>query len=218
VSARRRSPAKSSETRSALLDAAEHLMLDEGYAAVTARRVAANAGVNVALVYYYFANMDELFIALFRRGADTRLALQEQVLASEQPLWGLWDLTHHQTSTALTLEFIALANHRKVIRTEIADYLKKFRTMQLETMPTVLEGYGIDPSTRPPVAVILSMWGISQYLLIEQAFDLDIGHAETVALIEREIATLEGPRRSRADERDEHVGARPHLAYDKRET
>jgi AcrR family transcriptional regulator len=200
VSARRRSPVESSETRSALLDAVERIMLEEGYAAVSARRVASEAGVDVALVYYYFANMDELFLALFRRGADVSLETQAKVLASSQPLWGLWDLTHHQTSTALTLEFIALANHRKAIRAEIADYLRKFRTMQLETMTTVLENYGVDPVTRPAASTILSMWGISQYLLIEQAFDLDIGHAETVALIEAHISALEGPRRASPDE------------------
>jgi AcrR family transcriptional regulator len=200
MAARRRSPAASSETRSALLDAAQRLMLEEGYAAVSSRRVAATAGVNVALVYYYFANMDELFIALFRRGADSSLEAQATVLASPQPLWGLWDLTHHQTSTAVTMEFIALANHRKAIRAEIANYSKMFRTMQLETMSTVLESYGIDPQTWPPASIILLMWGISQYLLMEQAFDLNTGHAETVALIEEHIAALEGPRQSSADE------------------
>ncbi len=186
--------------RTALLDAAERLMLDEGYAAVSARRVASEVGVNVALVYYYFANMDELFVALFRRGADTSLEAQAKVLASPQPLWGLWDLTHHQTSTALTLEFIALANHRKAIRAEIADYLQKFRKMQLETMSAVLEGYGLDTRTWPPASVILMMWGISQYLLIEEAFDLDTAHAETVALIEGHITSLEGPRQASSEE------------------
>lgn len=171
-------------------------MLDDGYASVTARRVAAHAGVNAALVYYYFANMDELLLALFRRGADARLEEQEKVLSSPQPLWGLWDLTHHQTSTALTLEFVALANHRKTIRAEIAGYLGKFRKMQIESISAVLEGYGLDPQTWPPGSIILTMWGLSQYMLIEQAFDLDTAHAETIALIEGHIAALEGPRRS----------------------
>jgi AcrR family transcriptional regulator len=186
--------------RSALLDAAERLMLEQGYAAVSARRVAAQVGVNAALVYYYFANMDELLIALFRRGADTSLEAQAKVLASPQPLWGLWDLTHHQTSTKLTLEFIALANHRKSIRAEIASYQRKFRGMQLDTMSTVLEGYGIDPKRWPAGPIILTMWGVSQYLLIEQAFDIETAHAETVALIEELITALEGPRRSRPEE------------------
>jgi hypothetical protein len=96
----------------------------------------------------------------------------------------------------LTLEFIALANHRKSIRAEIANYMKKFRAMQLDTMSTVLEAYGLDPETWPPGSIVLTMWGISQYLLIEQAFDLDTAHADTIALIEKHITALEGPRQS----------------------
>jgi len=170
-------------------------MIEEGYAAVSSRRVAARAGVNVGLVYYYFATMDDLFIALFRRGAERSLKRQELVLSSKQPLWGLWELTHQQSNPAVTMEFIALANHRKAIRTEIAEYSRRFRTMQLEAMTQVLERYGIDPITWPPASFIVMMTGISRFLLIEDGFDLDIGHAETISLIERFITDLEGPRR-----------------------
>jgi hypothetical protein len=62
----RRSPVDDSATRTALLDAASVLMLDEGYAAVTTRRVAQQPGVNNGLVSYYFGTMDGLFIELFR--------------------------------------------------------------------------------------------------------------------------------------------------------
>lgn len=169
-------------------------MIDEGYAAVSSRRVATQAGVNVALVYYYFATMDDLFVALFRRGAERSLERQAQVLSSPQPLWGLWDLTHHQSDPAVTMEFIALANHRKEIRAEIADYSRRFRAMQLEVMTTVLESYGVDLARWPAASIIVMMTGISRFLLIEEGFDLDTGHAETVALIERHITALEGPR------------------------
>jgi AcrR family transcriptional regulator len=170
-------------------------MVEEGYAAVSSRRVATEAGVNVALVYYYFATMDDLFVALFRRGAERSLERQAEALSSPQPLWGLWDLTHHQSNPAVTMEFMALANHRKEIRTEIAGYSRRFREMQLEAMTTVLKNYGVDPLTWPPASVIVMMTGISRFLLIEESFDLDLGHAETVALIERHITALEGPRR-----------------------
>jgi AcrR family transcriptional regulator len=200
VPPRRRSRTESSEARDALLDAAERLMMEEGYAAVSSRRVATQAGVTVGLVYYYFATMDDLFIALFRRGAERSLERQAQVLSSAQPLWGLWDLTHQQSNPAVTMEFIALANHRKAIRAEIAEYSRKFRTMQLEVMGSVLEGYGLDPATWPPASVMVMMTGISRFLLIEEAFDLDTGHAETVALIEQQITALEGPRQQVHDD------------------
>ena len=97
----RRSRQEDSKTRIALLDAAQELMLEEGYAAVTSRRVAARAGLNTGLVYYYFGPMDELFVALFQRRAEWMLERQAQALASEQPLWALWDVIHNEANSAL---------------------------------------------------------------------------------------------------------------------
>ena len=48
-------------------------MLEEGYAAVTSRRVAAQAGLKPQLVHYYFRTMDDLFLAAYRRRADQGL-------------------------------------------------------------------------------------------------------------------------------------------------
>jgi AcrR family transcriptional regulator len=191
----RRVGAEDSKTRAVLLDVTEQLMLEEGYASVSSRRVAKEAGLNAALVYYYFGTMDELFIALFRRGAERSLERQALALASGQPLWALWELTHSLTNTALTMEFLALANHRKAIRSEIVSYSERFRSMQVEAMSTALEGYGIDPECWPPVTVMLLMSGISRFLLMEEAFAIDTGHAETIALIERYLCQLEGERR-----------------------
>ena len=190
----RRSPVDGSVTRTALLDAAAAVMLEEGYAAVTTRRLAQRAGVNNGLVSYYFGTMDSLFIELFRRGAERSLGRLRQALRSPQPLWALWELTHDFTGNALTMEFIALANHRKAIRAEIAEYSRTFRALQLEALSGVIKGYGVDPQRWPPASLILAMAAASRFLHIEAGFDVSIGHAELIAVIEREIAALEGPR------------------------
>lgn len=192
--AARRGNAGDPKTREALLDAAQDLMLSDGYAAVTTRRVAAKAGVNSALVFYYFDSLDGLFVALFRRGAERSFERLQQALSSPQPLWGFWDLIHDPSGSALTMEFIALANHRKAIRAEISDYSRRFRRTQLDTLTAVLEGYGVDPEQSPAASVIVILSSISRFLLIEEAFDLDIGHAETEALVEKHIRALEGER------------------------
>jgi AcrR family transcriptional regulator len=189
----RRSPVDDSTTRTALLDAAAAIMLEEGYAAVTTRRLAQRAGVNNGLVSYYFGTMDALFIELFKRGAERSLARLVESLQSPQPLWALWELTHDFTSNALTMEFIALANHRKAIKAEISAYSLRFRTVQLEALTGVLAGYGVDPGRWPPAAVILAMAAASRFLHMEEGFDVLVGHAELVAVIEREIGALEGP-------------------------
>jgi AcrR family transcriptional regulator len=195
MAAARRQGTQDTKARTALLDAAEQLMLEEGYAAVSSRRVAKRAGVNAALVHYYFGLMDDLYIAVFRRRAQWMLERQAEALSSPQPLWALWELTHEQANTALNLEFLALGNHRKAVRVEIANYSKKYRRMQIDALSNVLEGYGLDPEVWPPMSVILVMFGISRFLLMEEAYDLDIGHAETIAIVERYLHQLEGERR-----------------------
>src|SRR5262245_33115014 len=109
-------------------------MVEEGYPAVTSRRIAAEAGVNPALVHYYFRTMDDLFLALFRRRAEMGLQQQAAAVASDQPLWALWDQSRNSQGTALTNEFVALANHRKVIRTEIAATVAHYRAEEIKVI------------------------------------------------------------------------------------
>lgn len=181
-------------TRNSLLDGAQHVMLTEGYAAATIRRVASEAGVNSALVSYYFGSIDGMFVALFQRGAERSLNRLQQALASPQPLWGFWDLIHDRSNSASTMEFIALANHRHVIRDEIASYSRRFRAAQLDSLTAVLEGYGIDLDEWPASVVILGLSSLSRFMLMEEAFGIDVGHAETEAKVEAFIRTLEGER------------------------
>lgn len=194
------SPARTGEdtsARTALLDAAERLMLRDGYAAVTSRGVAAEAGLNPGLVYYYFGPMDSLLIEVFRRRAARMVERQEEALASEQPLWALWDLIRDQTNTALNLEFLALGNHRKAIRAELKKFSIRFRRMQFEGLEKVLSEHGVDTKLWPPEAVMLFMDGITRFMLEEDAYGLNLGHAQAEAVVERLIGELEGKRRGR---------------------
>jgi AcrR family transcriptional regulator len=101
----RRIGAEDSATRRMLLDAATRLMIEEGYAAVTSRKVAARAGLKPALVHYYFRTMDDLFVALVRRGARQNLARYAGALASPRPLRALWKLSSDPAGVTLTTEF-----------------------------------------------------------------------------------------------------------------
>ena len=189
----RRIGTETSPTRAALLDAAADLMREEGYAAVTSRRLAEKAGLKAPLVHYYFRTMDDLFIALFRRLSERGLERQTKALASDQPLWSLWEFVKDDPNTALTMELLALANHRKALRVEIATSGERFRNLQLEVVSRVLQDHGVDPATHPPIAVIVLMSSISRFLVMEEAFGITAGHAETIALVEHYLAQLEGP-------------------------
>ena len=199
----RRIGTETSKTRSTLLDAAEKLMLEEGYAAVTSRHVAARAGLKPQLVHYYFRTMDDLFLALFRRRAEQGLERQAEALASAQPLWALWDLSRDPRGTSLTMEFIALANHRKAIRAEIASAAERFRAEQLKGIEAVLGRYGIGVEQCPPMVFTVLLSSISRFLVIERVtLGMSTGHDETVAFVEDFLFRMEGKRQVSAGSSD----------------
>lgn len=196
MASRRPTDSEEPDARTALLDATERLMLTEGYAAATSRRVAAEAGVNAGLVYYYFGPMDNLFVEVFRRSAARMLGRQAEALASDQPLWALWDLIRDQTNTALNLEFLALGNHRKVVMDEMKDFSERFRHVQFDGLSKVLAKYGVDTAMWPPEAVMLLLDGVSRFMGEERAYGLSLGHAQAISVIERLIGRYEGKRRA----------------------
>ena len=191
MASNRRIGLEQSKTRALLLDATEQIMRDEGYAAVSSRRVASRAGLKPQLVHYYFRTMDDLFLALFRQRTEEGIARHAEALASDQPLRALWEVSRDPEGTALIMEFSALANHRKVIAAEIQHYGDRLREMQVAALARTLEGRGVDPDVLPPVVASILISSVSLFLRMEDGIGMSSGHAETEALIERWITQLE---------------------------
>ena len=192
----RRIGAETSKTRVVLLDAAEKLMLEEGYAAVTSRRVAAAAGLKPQLVHYYFRTMDDLFLALFRRRAEQGLERQARAFESDQPLWAVWELSRDPRGNALTMEFTALANHRKEIRAELAASAERYRSELRQGLEAVFERYGVRAGELPPLVCTVLLTSLSRVLVIEhETLGMTTGHAETLGFVEGLLRRLEGDRR-----------------------
>ena len=188
----RRIGAPDAKNRGLLLDAAEQLMLEEGYGAVTSRRVAEKARLKPQLVHYYFRTMDELFLEIFRRRAEEGLHVQAHALQSPQPLWALWRFGTDPAFTRISMEFMALANHRKELRAEIAYYAERFRDEQRQAVTSALQRYGVSRQDMPPVVCTVLMTSLSRFLVLEQAVGISGGHAETLELVESYLRRLEG--------------------------
>jgi AcrR family transcriptional regulator len=189
----RRSPTEDAPGRTSLLDAAQHLILNEGYAAVTARRVAAQAGLKPQLVHYYFASMDELFVQLVRRDAAYGRAQLERALASAQPLRALWRLSTNPTITALSVEYLAVANHRKAIATEVAAAAEQFRLAQYEAFRQALDRHDLDTGTIPLGALLVALEGLARVIVMERNVGTHTFHDDAIGVVEDTLARLEGP-------------------------
>ncbi|WCT74435.1 TetR/AcrR family transcriptional regulator [Sphingomonas naphthae] len=193
MAATRRVGDEGSATRTALLDAAQQLMCDKGYAAVTSRQLAAVAGLKPQLVHYYFRTMDDLFLALFHRVAEDLADRQMAVLDADDPLEALWEMSRTATSSALSIEFVAMANHRKVLKAAIADFGEAYRKRQSVLLSGMLKARGIDTAQWPAPAVAFIIESLTRCMGFEEALGMSGGHAQTLAIVRDLIA---GPARA----------------------
>jgi len=174
---------KGSAKRTLLLDTAEKVIVKEGYAAATTRRIAIEAGVKAPLVHYYFPTTEDLLLAVYERAAERAHQRTIEALAAANPLEAFWTLSKESAHTGLGTEFFALANHRKVISSEIARTAVTFRSAQTEALSRTL-GEKLDQSVGTPIALLVLITGISRILVMEETIGVTTGHAEVRALIE----------------------------------
>jgi AcrR family transcriptional regulator len=179
------------KNREVLLDAAEQVMREEGYAALSARSVADKAGLKHQLVYYYFRTMDDLLLAAFRRRAEQGLERQAQALASPSPLRALWEFGNEAANSAMAMEFVAMANHRKVIRSALAEYSTRFRDVEIAAMGTLLERYDVDTEKWTPALVAVMMASLSRLLVLEEAMGVTSGHYAVFDFVEAQLRLFE---------------------------
>ncbi|MGE2721798.1 TetR/AcrR family transcriptional regulator [Mycolicibacterium celeriflavum] len=194
----RRVGAETSKTRDVLLDAVEKMMLEEGYASVSYRALAAKAGVTPSLVQYYFPSLDDIFLAAIRRYSERNLAVLSNALEtrSEDPLHALWEYSWDEATGALITEFMALGNHRKSIASEIAEVTNRVRKIQVDALA---QRYGtrtrFDGGLSLGAAVLL-ITGIPKFLNLEEGVGVDASHTEVVKAVEKYLDEIE-PRPAR---------------------
>jgi len=82
----RSTPARDGDTEHRILDAAHAVFLRRGTAGARMQEIAAEAGVNQALLHYYFRTKDRLSKAAFERAAAQFMPAAIRVLASDAPI------------------------------------------------------------------------------------------------------------------------------------
>jgi AcrR family transcriptional regulator len=198
----RRVGAETSKTRDTLLDCVEKMMLEDGYASVSYRALATKAGVTPSLVQYYFPSLDDIFIAAIRRYSERGLAYLAKTVQkrADDPVRALWESSRNEATSALMTEFMALGNHRKNIRAEIASATEKARAAQLEALAAK---YGADARLGGDLslsALLLLISGLPKFLNLEEGVGVTTAHDEITDAFERYIDTVEpsaSPRKSK---------------------
>lgn len=187
----RRPRAATVEKRTRLLDAAERLMVEDGYAAVTSRRVEAEAGLKL---HYHFGSLDELLIAVVRRRGESVVALLEEALASPEPLRAWWRLAADRRGNGLLVEMTAAANHRPALQAELGAFAREVRRMQIEALEGILAERGIDTDLFPPALVAAMVQGLGFVMAHDQVAGFDTAQDEATKAVQRLLDSLEARR------------------------
>ena len=182
MASQRRLGPRNSEVSNAILDATEKVMREEGYAAVSSRRVAEIAGIRQGLVYYYFSTMDDLLLETFKRRTATGLARYEAEVHSERPVQAIWQDLSETVDGRLAFEFVALANHHEGIREEVNRFLAASRLLQADAIARDAQSRSIDIAPATPSARAFLIYSATLMMARESATGLTEGHDEVRAL------------------------------------
>jgi TetR/AcrR family transcriptional regulator len=178
------------ESRALLIEAAVEIINGEGYAALTARRLAEKVGLKRQIVHYYFNTMDDLLLAVVKHYGEEGLARFAEAMQTQNPLRVIWEM--RADSSATSFAYLAMATHLPAIRAEVLRYLRKFRELQSQAVADYCAKHGIDLKWSP-VAAVMIVQSVSTALLTEAALGNQTGHAETKEAIEELLQSLTEP-------------------------
>lgn len=187
--ARRMGP-KGSQIWHSMLDAAEDILREEGYGALTSRSVADRVQVKQRLVYYYFQTMDELIVETFRRLKVRDLERMRHALAGKHRLHEIWNVCVDTTDTRIVAEFMALANRIEALRIEVAEFIETSRRMHVSALSEAMHESGLG-DTLPPVAAAIFASSAALAVHREAQIGVTMGHAEVLKVIDAVLDRLD---------------------------
>jgi AcrR family transcriptional regulator len=173
-----------------MLDCAEDILGEEGYGALTSRRIAERMGIKQRLIYYYFHTMDELIVQTFRRLSERDLKRLARTLGSARPLHELWHVCIHTHDARLISEFTALANRIDVLRSEVIFFIEESRRIQVSALKQAMKNK-VSHGAMPPVAVALFATSLGLALIREAELGVTTGHNEVAAVVRHFLAQIE---------------------------
>jgi AcrR family transcriptional regulator len=183
-------PARQQAT-TALLDAAEALLVDVGYAGVTVRALAERAGVNQGLVHYYFGSMEELLLQTLERFTGRLIERQVALYGSPAPFADKWRtamryLTEDFDSgyQKIWFELQAMAWNHAEMRQRVAKVLDAWLDVLQPAFASGLAELGVDTAKVPANVVVALVATFNQGIILERLSGADSGHSALLAWID----------------------------------
>jgi AcrR family transcriptional regulator len=174
-------------TEEAFLDAAERLLITVGYAGITTRSLADEAGANAGLVHYYFGSMDNLFVRVLERFTERLIARQREMYAADRPFLDKWRqamryLDLDRPYQKIWYELQALAWNRPELRERVAWVDGQWRQVLTEAFAEPHRAYRVDMPLEALVALVITF---NEGMILERLSGVESGQPELLAWIDR---------------------------------
>ncbi len=139
-------------TRSRIVEAAVQTIKERGFAATSARAIAATGGFNQALVFYHFGSVNDLLIAALDHTSEVRMARYRAAIDTVQTLPELLAVASEAYREDLEgghiqvlAEMIAGASAMPELGPEIAARLRPWITFTEQAVARVMAGSSLGP-------------------------------------------------------------------------
>jgi AcrR family transcriptional regulator len=171
----------------ALLDAAEQLLVEVGYAGITTRRLAEAAGINHGLVHYYFGSNDALLVRALERFTEGMIARQRELYSSDLPFAEKWRtamrylMSEDVRYEKIWLELQALGWNRPDLRERLARVNGEWRRTITEAFAEPHRELGL---TIPLDALVALVMTFNTGIIVERLGGIEAGHVELLAWID----------------------------------
>jgi AcrR family transcriptional regulator len=176
----------------ALLDAAERLLVDVGYAGITTRRLAEEAGVNHGLVHYYFGSNENLLVRALERFTEKLIARQRELYAADVPFIEKWRtamrylVSDDVTYEKIWLELQALAWNHPELRQRLAHVNAEWRGVLTDAFEQPRREYGIEVPVDALVALVMAF---NTGVIVERLGGVETGHQALLDWIDQWLSS-----------------------------
>lgn len=184
------------ETEERFLDAAERLLVEGGYAGITTRRLAQEAGANHGLVHYYFGSMEELLLQVLERFTDRLVARQRAMYASDLPYLEKWRaamryLDEDRPYQKVWWELQAMAWNRPEYRERVQRVHAAWCDAMRGAVREAVERYRLDGGPLDADGWVTLIVALNEGIIMERLSGIRRGHDELLAAIDGWLARLE---------------------------
>jgi AcrR family transcriptional regulator len=175
-----------------------------GYAGITTRKLAEEAGLNHGLVHYYFGSMQELLLQVLERYTDRLTTRQREMYAAPGPFIEKWrtamrylDEDEQSGYAKVWFELQAMGWNDPEMRKRVVNVDRAWTKVLTEAFDLAINEYGLDRTQFPLEAVVTLVGTFNIGIYLQRLSGIRNGHGALLKAIDRWLESLEERKRKR---------------------